>query len=150
MADEAETLDQTGDEQADGAAQDPTTQPVAAPVAMEGGETAEGADGWKPPQHREDGVAIDGFGFPINLRLRKAELVDAGKDEDPAGTLTAEELEAEKARLADYDETYPALRTNMKVADLVEIGEAEEVDLSTARTNDDRVALISAARPSRV
>lgn len=105
---------------------------------------------WHPPQRLADGTPVDGHGLPINLRLRKAALADAGKDSDPEGYVTGEDIAAEVERLAAYDADYPALRANMKTAELEKIAKAEEVDLSAAQNNEDRVAAIAAARPARV
>lgn len=102
---------------------------------------------WSPPKFEEGtGIAVDGHGLPLNHRLRAERLADAGKDEDPAGEISAEHIADAKARLAAAKEAKPPVNSSMKVADLERIANDENVDLSDAKNNDERVALIRAAR----
>lgn len=127
-----------------------TVEPaVTSPVLPAMGDE-EAPDDWSPPQTLADGTAVDGHGLPINLRLRKGALADAGKKEDPAGSVSPEDIAAEVERLKAYDADYPRIAANMKVADLEKIAKAEKVDLSSVENNEDRVALISASRPTRI
>lgn len=118
-------------------------------AAFLGQETVTETDDWSEPKVRENGVAVDGHGLPFNLRLRAEELAESGKDSDPANLVSAEHIADAKARLAAYDEQYPPLVGATK-SDLEKIAEDEGVDLDGASNNDERVARIAAARPSRV
>lgn len=142
MADETTTADETVQPAAPANADGATEMP---PMGDEGGE-----GDWSPPAKLEDGTPVDGHGLPLNLRLRKAALADAGKSEDPVGVVSADDIAAEVARLKAYDSQYPALRANMKTAELEKLAKSESVDISSAETNEDRVGLIAAARPLRV
>jgi len=101
---------------------------------------------WSPPKVDENGVALDGHDLPVNHRLRAEALADAGKDKDP-GDMVSPELIAETAdRLATERKARPPVSANMKVADLERIAKRESVDLMSAKNNEERVALIEAAR----
>lgn len=141
MADETGSADAP---QTETAATAPVPPPIQAPETTEADEP----DDWSPPNYAEDGTALDGHGLPINLRLRRYTLADEGKKEDPTGQIPPEDIAAEVERLAAYDKEYPPLAKATK-ADLEKIAKDEEVDLSTAATNDERAALIQAGRPSR-
>lgn len=120
---------------ADGAEPEPTEGP-----APEEGE-------WSPAKYEpETGIAIDGHGLPINHRLRAERLADDDANEDPAGLITSEHIADARERLDREREATPLVHANMKVKELERIAKREGVDLSTAKNNDDRVALIEAAR----
>lgn len=121
---------------------------TASPLVAMGDEGA--PEDWSPPRTDEQGVALDGHGLPLNLRLRAAALSDKGLEEDPVGSVDAETIKAEGARLAAFDKQFPQVSANSKVADLEKVAKAEGVDISRAAKNEERVALIRAARPSRV
>lgn len=105
---------------------------------------------WSPPQVNEQGFAIDGHGLPLNLRLRAAALAEAGKDEDPEGSVAPEHITAAADRLAAYDKAFPKATATTKIVDLEKMAKAQGLDISTAANNEERAAMINAARPSRV
>jgi hypothetical protein len=129
-------------------AQTPPISGFAPPTVAMGDENP--PEDWSPPQVNEQGFAVDGDGLPLNLRLRAAALADAGRDEDPSGSVSAETIKAEAERLAAYDKAFPTISSSSKTADLERIAKAEGVDISSAANNDERIAIIRAARPSRV
>jgi hypothetical protein len=102
---------------------------------------------WEPPAvEPESGIAIDGDGLPVNHRLRAERLADAGKDSDPGGVISDELIADAKERLERERKARPPVAANMKVADLERIAKREDIDLSSASNNAERVALIEAAR----
>jgi len=125
-----------------------TPSGFASPTVAMGDENK--PDDWSPPQSDDNGFAIDGDGLPLNLRLRAAALAEAGKTEDPAGSVTPEAIASTGERLAAYDKAFPSVSPSSKTADLERIAKAEGIDISTAANNEERVAAIVAARPSRV
>jgi len=117
------------------------------------------AGDWSPPAtEAETGVALSTEGgLPLNSRLRAEALAKAGAEKDEEGLVspeliaeTRDRLQAEEAYEVERREAEaaerPAVSASMKKADLEKIAEGEKVDLSTATNNDDRVALIEAAR----
>jgi hypothetical protein len=134
-------------------------EPGAEPKAL-GEVVTEGDVEWSPPMvDAATGVSLDGHGLPINHRLRAETLVEQGKDEDPAGEVSAELLANTKERLdrqavADAElakaaeAANPPVRASMKTADLERIAERQGIDISGASNNEDRVAMIESARAS--
>jgi len=105
---------------------------------------------WSPPKHDAvTGVALYGD-LPLNHRLRAEALADAGETEDPDGLITPELIADAVGRLAAdraaEEKAHPPVSSNMRVAELERIATLEEVDLSTATNNDERVSLIQAKR----
>ena len=115
---------------------------------------------WSPPKlEPETGIALDGHGLPINHRLRAERLADSGKDEDPAGEISPEHIADAKGRLAAQakadaarakaeEAANPPVHAHMKTADLERIAKKQGIELSSATNNEERVALIEAARAS--
>lgn len=94
-----------------------------------------------------DGVALDGD-YPHNHRLRAEALAADGKTSDPDG-LVSDELIAdagERVRRIEEAEAEARRLDNRSKADLEEIAAREGVDLTAAKSNADRVALIEDAR----
>jgi hypothetical protein len=137
--------DETAAEQQDAAreAADETTRAVGAAALAEPRE----AEAIAPT--RPDGIALDGHGLPVNHRLRAAALAERGDDEDPHGEISADLISEERGRLAAYDSEYP-LTSGATKAQLEKLAEAEGVDISGASNNEERAALIDAARPARI
>lgn len=104
-------------------------------------------DDWSPARtDPETGIALDGHDLPVNHRLRAEALADMGKDEDPTGDISPELIANTKARLTAEREARPRVSANMKVADLERIAKREDIDISRAGSNAERVAMIEAAR----
>lgn len=118
--------------------------------APEDAEAPDHADPWSPPATDERGIARDADGIPINLRLRALHLADAGKEEDPAGSVTPEAIASAGEALADYDKRYPAITGSTAKAELEKMAKAERVDISAASTNEERASAILRARPPRI
>lgn len=147
MADETDTADEL-----DTSTPDASTQPMApllAPGSSEDGTQAGDPGDWKPPQTDEQGFAIDGHGYPINLRLRALRLADAGETEDPAGSVSPEVIQSAADQLADYDDAYPSLDGMTKAA-LEAEAEDKNVAVPDGATKDEIKAAIEAARPARI
>jgi hypothetical protein len=123
----------------------PTDENEPAPVVeVEGNAPGET---WSPPKVEDGtGIAVDGDGLPVNHRLRAERLADDGKDEDPGGVIAPELIADAADRLAAERKARPPVAANMKVADLERIAKRENIDISGAANNADRVALIEAAR----
>lgn len=127
----------------------PVEESQPAPEVVVEGNTPD--ETWSPPQFAEEnGIAIDGDGLPVNHRLRAEALVDAGKDEDPGGMISPELIENTRERLEGEREARPPVYSNMKVADLERIAMREDIDISGAANNDERVRLIRTARGEEV
>lgn len=118
-------------------------------LAAPAGDATEDDD-WSPPQTRDDGVAVDGDGLPINRRLRAIDLVDSGKAEDPGGVLSRDEIESTAKRLAAYDKQHPRVTGRTSLAELTRLAEDAGVSLDGAASNAERVERILAARPPRI
>lgn len=130
----------------------PGTEPPVEPAPHEESPTpiVEGnapGETWSLPATEEGtGIALDGNGLPVNHRLRAERLADDGKDSDPHGEISDALIADAKGRLAAERKARPPVHANMKVADLEKIAKREKIDLSGAANNDERVALIEAAR----
>lgn len=162
MADDTKTQEpplepQTGSGAGEGGTQGDGTDEIQASLAADtlaasqpiAPEDSEEPD-WLPPQTLENGIAVDGNGIPINLRLRAAHLADAGQAEDPAGSVSPETIAAEAERLAAFDADYPPITGKTTKAELEAMAEAEKADISSASNNEERAAAILAARPARI
>ena len=113
-------------------------------------EAENDAPEWSPPKHdAETGVALY-RDLPLNHRLRAEALADAGETEDLDGLITPELISDASNRLAAdraaEEKAHPPISASMRVAELERIAAREEVDLSTATNNDERVSLIQAKR----
>lgn len=107
-------------------------------------------DPWEAPRmDKETGIAIDPAGLPVNLRLRSLALAQAGAEEDPGKLASREMIADAAARVKAYEEAYPPLK-GMTTAELEGRASKERVDISGAANNDERAALILAARPELV
>jgi hypothetical protein len=112
-------------------------------------ERLEHEEPWEAPRADDRGFAIDPAGLPINARLRSLALAKAGETEDEGGLVSPEQIASAAERIDAYSAAYPPL-DGMKTADLEARAKAEGVDISAAKTNEDRAALIAAARPELV
>lgn len=137
-----------------------STEPAASAAPVEVAEPVDGKPEWSPPQFEaETGIAIDGDGLPVNHRLRAERLSDAGDEQDPGGMIApdliadaGQRLEAQRAAddkaLAAAEAANPPVNTNMTVAAIEKVAKRQGIDISTAANNDERVAMIEAARSS--
>jgi hypothetical protein len=109
-----------------------------------------------PKVDEKTGAPMDGQ-WPHNHRLRAEAMAKAGLDKDPDGMIppalildAAERIAAEEAWEAELAEAElaarPPVNASMKVADLERIARNEEVDLTGARNNEERVQRIEASR----
>ena len=121
-----------------------------ATFADEEGELPDHAAPWSPAPTDERGIARDGDGLPINLRLRALELADRGEEEDPSGAVSADAIAEAGEALADYDKRYPLISGSTTKKELEAIAEDEGIDLSDASTNEERASAILSARPARI
>jgi hypothetical protein len=144
-------------DETDAAAEQPAeTKPLELPAGsiVAPGSTGDGRQegdpgDWSPPQTDEQGFAIDGHGLPINLRRRALVLADKDADEDPAGAVAPEAIDAARDQLADYDDNYPSL-SGMTKTKLLDQAEAEGVQVEDGALVDDIRDAILAARPARI
>lgn len=122
----------------------PTSAEAPAPTAPTTTDEPE----WSPaPIEEGTGIALDGNDLPINHRLRAERLALDGKDEDPGGIISPELIADASDRLDRVRDAVPAVYVNMKVSDLEKIAKDEDVDLTDAANNEERVRRIEAARP---
>lgn len=137
MADETETSTGITPESAN------QPQPTAAVPLT----TNEAPDDWSPAKvDEETGIALDGHDLPLNHRLRAEALADAGETSDPADTVSPELIADAADRLERERRATPPVSANMKVKDLETIASREGVDISGAKNNAERVAMIEDAR----
>ncbi len=139
-----------GDANAEAAATTRTAGEAFLAAGAEAVEQPDHADPWSEPRTREDGTAVDDDDLPLNHRLRALELAERGEAADPAGTVSAEAIAQAGERLAAYEANHPRISGKSSKADLEAIAEAEGVDISGAGNNDERAALIRAARPALI